>query len=161
MRLLPPRRPMVVRRTHTRPQRRRHLRLAIHLLHYFYTTLTKFREAVIRYAVQIRRHYINRKHTNLTEVVPATKRARFSTLLIIQQDGIYTLTDALTKAIQDAKLAHEAQIAQVAQAPQAHRESTPTHPVPPLPKRPQGRRRCHPYRRPVFGTWHGGNSTRE
>ena len=80
----------------------------------FYTTLTKFREAVIRYAVQIRRHYIHRNHTNLTEVVPATQRARFSTLLIIQQDGLYTLTDALTKAIQDAKLAHEAQIAQVA-----------------------------------------------
>ena len=77
----------------------------------FYTPLTKFREAVIRYAVQIRRHYIHRKHTNFTEVVPATQRARFSTLLNIQQDGTYTLTDALTQAIQDAKLAHETRVA--------------------------------------------------
>ena len=35
-------------------------------------------------------------------------------LLNIQQDGTYTLTDALRKALQDAKLAHEAQSAQVA-----------------------------------------------
>ena len=74
----------------------------------FYTALTKFREAVVRYAIQIRRHYIHRKHTNLTAIVPTSQRARFHTLIAIQPDGTYTLTDALTQAIQDAKLAHEA-----------------------------------------------------
>ena len=74
----------------------------------FYKTLTKFREAVIRYAAQIRRHYVHRKHTNLTAIVPTSQRARFNTLIAIQPDGTYTLTDALTQAIQDAKLAHEA-----------------------------------------------------
>ena len=77
----------------------------------FYTTLTKFREAVTRYAVQIRRHYIQRKHTNLTAIVPASQRTRFNTLITIQLDGTYTLTDALTQAIQDAKLAHETRVA--------------------------------------------------
>ena len=131
---------MVVRRTHTRPQRRRHLRLAIHLLHYFYTTLTKFREAVIRYAVQIRRHYIHRKHTNLTEVVPATQRARFSMLLNIQQDGTYTLTDALTKG--DPRRQTRSRGAKRPsgswQAPQAHRETHPHSPSPHYPKGPKG-----------------------
>ena len=32
----------------------------------FYTTLVKFREAVIRMCSSIRRHYIHRKHTSLT-----------------------------------------------------------------------------------------------
>ena len=83
----------------------------------FYTTLTKFREAVIRYAVQVRRHYIQRKHTNLTAIVPASQRARFNTLLTIQLDGTYTLTDALTQAIQDAKLAHETAVGVAAPPP--------------------------------------------
>ena len=83
----------------------------------FYTTLTKFREAVIRYAVQIRRHYIQRKHTNLTAIVPASQRARFNTLITIQLDGTYTLTDALTQAIQDAKLAHETAVGAAATPP--------------------------------------------
>ena len=80
----------------------------------FYATLTKFSEAARRYAVQIRRHYIQRKHTNLTAIVPASQRARFNTLIAIQPDGKFTLTDAFTQAIQDAKTAHETQIALVA-----------------------------------------------
>ena len=38
----------------------------------------------------------------------ARSRARFNTLIAIQPDGTYTLTDAFSQAIQDAKLAHEA-----------------------------------------------------
>ena len=67
----------------------------------------KFREATIRYAGQIRRHCIHRKHTNLTEIVPATQRARFSMLLTIQPDGTHTLIDAFTTAIQNTKLDHD------------------------------------------------------
>ena len=66
-------------------------------------TLLKFREAVVRKCASIRRHYIHRVYTPLTEVVPEEERTRYATLAKIQLDGSYTLTAAFRLAITQAE----------------------------------------------------------
>ena len=74
----------------------------------FHMTLRKFREAVIRKCLSIRKHWIKREHTNLTGVVPEDERKRYGPLAKIQLDGQYTLTTAFTNAIAAAKQAEDA-----------------------------------------------------
>ena len=66
----------------------------------FHTTLLKFREAVIRKCVGIRRHFIHRVHTHLTAAVPEEERAKYGCVAKIEKNGIYSISPALEAAIQ-------------------------------------------------------------
>ena len=66
----------------------------------FHTTLLKFREAVIRKCIGIRRHFIHRVHTRLTEVVSEEERAKYGCVAKIEKNGIYSISPALEAAIQ-------------------------------------------------------------
>ena len=66
----------------------------------FHATLLKFREAVIRKCVGIRRHFIHRVHTRLTAVVPEEERAKYACVAKIELNGIYRISPALEAAIQ-------------------------------------------------------------
>ena len=66
-------------------------------------TLLRFREAVTRKCASIRRHYIHRENTRLTEVVPEEERLRYACVATIQKHGEYTISPALKAAIRDAQ----------------------------------------------------------
>jgi len=66
-------------------------------------TLLKFREAVVRKCASIRRHYIHRVYTPLTEVVPEEERDRYAPLATIRLDGSYSLTAAFRLAVTQAE----------------------------------------------------------
>ena len=66
-------------------------------------TLLKFREAVVRKCASIRRHYIHRVYTPLTEVVPEEERDRYAPLATIRLDGgSYSFTAAFRLAVTQA-----------------------------------------------------------
>ena len=68
----------------------------------FHMTLLKFREAVIRKCAEIRRHYIHRRHTKLTGIVPEEERKKFGSVAKIELHGDYALNPALVAAISKA-----------------------------------------------------------
>ena len=57
----------------------------------------------MRYAYSMRRLYANRKHTNLTAVVPETDRDRFAEVLKIRTDGTFVISSALKGALHAAE----------------------------------------------------------
>ena len=65
----------------------------------YHITLTKFREAVVRKCLSIRRHYIHRQYTDLTGVVPEEERARYGAVAKIEISGTYTISRALEAEI--------------------------------------------------------------
>ena len=67
-----------------------------------------FKAAVLRRCYNIKKHYANRVHTNLVAVVSEEERAKYPTLVSIQQDGSHTLTSIFEQAIDDAERAREA-----------------------------------------------------
>ena len=71
----------------------------------YYITLTKFREAVIRQCASIRRHYIHRKYTSLTGVVPEEERIKYGKLAKIAINGDYSVSSALESEISRARIA--------------------------------------------------------
>ena len=68
----------------------------------YHTTLLKFREAVIRKCIGIRRHYVHRVHTRLTEVVPEDERATYACVVKIEKNGTDKISSALEAAILNA-----------------------------------------------------------
>ena len=71
----------------------------------FHTTVTKFREAVIRTCIGIRKHYNHRRYTSLTGVVPEEERKRYAAVAKININGTYAITPALETAISRAAAA--------------------------------------------------------
>ena len=74
----------------------------------FLSTIQGFRTAVLRRCYNIKKHYANRVHTNLVAVVSEEERAKYPTLVSIQQDGEHKLTTNFEQAIDDAECAREA-----------------------------------------------------
>ena len=74
----------------------------------FHITLLAFRQAVVRKCAKIRRHYIHRHYTPLTEVVPKEERERYSALAEIGIDGQYKIGPAFERAISRAEAQREA-----------------------------------------------------
>ena len=68
----------------------------------YHTTLLKFREAVIRKCVSIKRHHTHREYTPLTGVVSEEERKRYGALAKIQPNGNYSLTSAFVNEITKA-----------------------------------------------------------
>ena len=66
----------------------------------FHTTLLKFREAVVRNCIGIRRHFIHRVHTQLTGVVSEAERGKYACVAKIEPNGTYTISPALEATIQ-------------------------------------------------------------
>ena len=71
----------------------------------FHRALVSFRSAVYRYCRGIRLHYIRRKYTDLTGIIPEVDRLRFSQLATIEPNGTYELTSPLTDAVHVADAA--------------------------------------------------------
>ena len=71
----------------------------------FHTTVTKFREAVIRTCIGIRKHYNHRRYTSLTGVVPEEERKRYAAVAKININGTYAITPALETTISRAAAA--------------------------------------------------------
>ena len=61
-----------------------------------------YREAVVRWAASIRAHFVARKYTKLVAVVAEEERNRFVTLVKVEQDGRYTITERFATEIQNA-----------------------------------------------------------
>ena len=74
----------------------------------FLWTVQGFRAAVLRRCYNIKKHYANRVHTNLVAVVSEEERAKYPTLVSIQQDGEHKLTTNFERAIDDAERTREA-----------------------------------------------------
>ena len=68
----------------------------------FHVALVSFRDAVLRYAYRMRKHYTHRKHTNLTGVVPEKDRLKYDYLIKIAVNGTCALTPAFQRAIDNA-----------------------------------------------------------
>ena len=68
----------------------------------FRDAIVNFQKALMRYAYSMRRLYANRKHTNLTAVVPETDRDRFAEVLKIRTDGTFVISTALKQALHAA-----------------------------------------------------------
>ena len=69
----------------------------------FRDAIANFQKALMRYAYSMRRLYANRKHTNLTAVVPETDRDRFAEVLKIRTDGTFVISSALKGALHAAE----------------------------------------------------------
>ena len=65
--------------------------------HYFWRTLRGFRSAVIRWAFDIRKHYIKREYTHLVEQVGEATRLKYSTLIAVSPHGHWQLTSELQR----------------------------------------------------------------
>ena len=71
----------------------------------FHKALLSFKDAVLRRCFQIKKMYATRMYSNLHEVVPEDERERFNTLVKIQANGRYTLTQNFIAAIAAARAA--------------------------------------------------------
>ena len=71
----------------------------------FHKALLSFKDAVLRRCFQIKKMYATRMYSNLHEVVPEDERERFNTLVKIQANGRYTLTQNFIAAIATARAA--------------------------------------------------------
>ena len=69
----------------------------------FRDAIVNFQKALMRYAYSMRRLYANRKHTNLTAVVPDEDRDRFAEVLQIKTDGTFVISAALKQALHAAE----------------------------------------------------------
>ena len=73
--------------------------------HCFWRTLRGYRSAVIRWAYDIRRHYIKREHTHLVEQVGEVTRKQFSDLVTVSPYGYWQLAASFQRAITRAEAA--------------------------------------------------------
>ena len=90
----------------------------------------RFRDAIQRRCYGMRRLWIARRFTNLTEVVPEETRKKFPERADIYTDGTHALAPALTAAIQAAeKVATDAEDARAQAAANVARQR----------RRPRGR----------------------
>ena len=78
----------------------------------FLRALHGFRSAVIRWALNIKKHFTKREHTHLVGQVAEGTRAQFSTVVQVGPTGIYSVSAALTSAIDRAQAAFDARRAQ-------------------------------------------------
>ena len=78
------------------------------------------REAVVRWAANIRQHYITRKYTKLVGIVAKKEREKYQNLVTVAENGTYTLTAPFTAAIAqiEAEVSAEQQRAQQRQEQQ-------------------------------------------
>ena len=95
---------MVVRRPHRDPTRRVRVTM-FNWQHCFWRTLRGFRSAVIRWAFDIRKHYVKREHTYLVEQVGEATRLKYSTLITVSPHGHWQLTSELQRAVTQAEAA--------------------------------------------------------
>ena len=77
----------------------------IHWTSTFYDALLGFRSAAYRRINGFRRLYAHRRWNNLRGVAPEDERERFKSLMLFDQYGNGSLTQAFQQAIQNAKLA--------------------------------------------------------
>ena len=63
------------------------------------SALKGLREAVTRWAANIRSHYIARKYTKFVGVVPKKEREKYRSLVKVTESGTYTLTAPFSTAI--------------------------------------------------------------
>ena len=67
------------------------------------SALKGLREAVTRWAANIRSHYIARKYTKLVGVEPKKEREKYRSLVKVTESGTYTLTAPFSTAITQAE----------------------------------------------------------
>ena len=65
--------------------------------------LKRLRTAALRWAHTIRRHYVSRKYSKLTEQVTEDNRKRFDMIIMVGPQGHNSITPALAKEIQWAE----------------------------------------------------------
>ena len=73
--------------------------------HCFWRTLRGFRSAVIRWAFDIRRHYIKREYTHLVEQVGEVTRLKYSKLVTVLPCGHWQLASEFQHAVTQAETA--------------------------------------------------------
>ena len=76
----------------------------------FYTLLVKFREACVRWALDIKLQFARRLHSNLTEGVSKETREEFIELVKFNDGGFdFSVTAAFSREVQAAEDAKKAQ----------------------------------------------------
>ena len=73
----------------------------------FHSSLTRFRDAVLRTCHGIRLFFIRREHTHLVEFVPEETREKYTEVVTLNERGSAKLTPAFDRAIAAAKKAVE------------------------------------------------------
>ena len=71
--------------------------------HAYLGALKRLRTAALRWAHTIRRHYVSRKYSKLTEQVAEDNRKRFETIITVGPQGHNSITPALANEIQRAE----------------------------------------------------------